>query len=194
MRLFISGMLAALMIEAGLAAITWAFVLPRLDWSAQQKPGVIEEKLANNIVARWVKRNGDSTTSPFASTPTPANLMMALKEYEEHCAACHGADGSGRDRFEADFYPAVPNLIGTTTKLSDAQLYFIITNGIRNTAMPGFGKNHSADDIWRTILWMRHLAKLPTEERVAIGREMQREREQHISSPKRGVGASKQTE
>ena len=187
---FIGGILATLISEALIAAIIWAFVPPRLDWSAgRQKPDGLEEKLANKIVARWVARNADPTTNPLALTT--ANLMMALKEYEEHCVACHGVDGSGRDRFEADFYPPVPNIARGAQKLSDSELYFIITNGIRNTAMPAFGRNHSPDDIWRTILWVRRLAKLTRGERLAIEREMEIEREQHRTT-KRGVSAGEE--
>jgi len=187
MRHFIGGMIATLITEALIAGIIWALVLPRLNWGAGQKPSAIERNLANNIFGRWVRRNAGATTTPFSSEPTLRDLMLALHEYEEHCAACHGADGSGRDRFEADFYPPVPNLISAAQKLSDTQLYFVITNGIRNTAMPAFGKNHSPDEIWRTVLWVRHLAKLPIEERLAIGRQMRRERELHETS---GRGAA----
>lgn len=67
-----------------------------------------------------------------------------------------------------------------------SELYFIVANGIRNTAMPAFGKNHSPGDIWRTVLWVRHLAKLTPRERLDIAREMQREREQHEDVQERG--------
>jgi mono/diheme cytochrome c family protein len=168
-----------LITEVVVAAIIWAFVLPRLDWGARQKPGEIEQQLATKVLARWVRHNADSTINPISPPP---NLMMALKEYEDHCAACHGADGSGVNRFEADFYPPVPNLIRGTQKLSDSELYFIVANGIRNTAMPAFGKYHSPSDIWRTVLWVRHLARLSVAERLAIARAMQHEREQHRKS------------
>ena len=52
--------------------------------------------------------NADSKANPFL--PTPENLKAAQTEYEEHCVACHGLDGSGRDRFEADFYPLLARL------------------------------------------------------------------------------------
>jgi mono/diheme cytochrome c family protein len=34
------------------------------------------------------------------------------EDYNEHCAGCHGIDGSGKNRLEADFYPPVPSLAG----------------------------------------------------------------------------------
>jgi hypothetical protein len=79
--------------------------------------------------------------------------------------------GSGRGQFEADFLPQIPRLTADVQSLADGQLYFVITTGIRNTAMPSFGAHHNAEEIWRTILWVRHLAHLKPEERTEIGRE-----------------------
>jgi mono/diheme cytochrome c family protein len=177
MRLFVGGVLATLITEVVLVTLMWAVILPRLDWRASKTPGAIERHLVNRVLARWVSLNAGSRTNPVS--PTPANLMMALHEYEEHCTACHGADGSGRDQFEADFYPPVPDFIQATPKLSDAELYFIIANGIRGTAMPAFGKNHSPGGIWRTVLWVRHLARLTPQERSAIERVIERQSERH---------------
>ena len=36
------------------------------------------------------------------------------------------------------------------------------------TAMPGFGTRHSADELWKMILWVRHLPNLTPQERAAI--------------------------
>jgi mono/diheme cytochrome c family protein len=154
-----------IVIGAGLAvAIIWIAVLPRLDWSASKPPGAVEQALAGGVLGRWVRRNTDSRTNPLS--PTQENLKAARTEYEEHCAACHGLDGSGRNRFEADFYPPVAKLTAGVQRLSDSELYFIVANLIRNTTMPAFANTHSHDDVWRDVLWLRHLANLtPTKKR-----------------------------
>ena len=92
--------------------------------------------------------------------PTPENLKAGQSDFEEHCAGCHGLEGDGENRFEADFNPPIPKLTGGAQKWSDGELYFIIANGIAMTAMPGFGKNHDPKEIWGIVLWMRHLAQL----------------------------------
>ncbi len=108
--------------------------------------------------------------------------MAARTEYEAHCAICHGLDGSGRNQLEADFAPPVAKLTGGVQQLSDAEMYFIIAKGIRNTAMPSFGKNHSPDDMWRAVLWVRHLAHLTPPERAAIETQMKAKISQHEST------------
>jgi mono/diheme cytochrome c family protein len=137
---------------------------------AAQQPGSIERALAPRIIARWIAHGAPAAANPIP--PTPENLEFGRDEYNEHCAACHGLDGSGRNRFEGDFLAQIPRLTGDVQELSDAELYFVIFNGIRNTAMPGFGARHNTEEIWRTILWVRHLAQLKPEERKEIAHEI----------------------
>ena len=70
-------------------------------------------------------------------------------------------------------------LTGGVQKLSDSELYFIVANGIRNTAMPAFAKAHSHDDMWRAVLWVRHLANLTAEEKAAIESRMKQNTSKH---------------
>jgi hypothetical protein len=58
----------------------------------------------------------------------------------------------------------------TVQDLSDGELYFVVSNGIRNSNAP-LRARHNAKEIWRTILWVRHSAQLKAEERKEMGRE-----------------------
>jgi len=187
MRNFIAGIFAALIAAAGLGAIVWIVVLPRIDWGASNPPGAVEQALARNVLGRWIHRNARTGTNPLA--PKAENLKAARTEYKEHCAACHGLDGSGRNRFQADFYPPVAKLTGGVQKLSDSEIYFIVAQGIRNTAMPAFGKAHSPDDMWRAVLWVRHLANLTPGENAEIEQEVQHATMKHGSNRGHGMGA-----
>lgn len=177
MRNFIAGVFAALVAAAMLGALSWILLLPRLDWGATKPPGAVENALASDVLQRWIDHNAGFEANPFS--PTPANLKAAKMGYEAHCAACHNLDGSGRNRFEADFYPPVPKLTAGVQKLSDSEIYFIIAKGIRNTAMPAFEKSHSPDDMWRAVLWLRHLAHLTPKEQQVIENRMHQSAHQH---------------
>jgi mono/diheme cytochrome c family protein len=170
--IFIVGALAVM---ALLVAIF--LLLPRLNWSAIRKPGQIEKKLAGYATSNWIRRNADTHPNPLP--PTPENLKAGQSDYEEHCAGCHGLEGDGENRFEADFNPPVPKLTGGTKKWSDGELYFIIANGISMTGMPGFGKNHDPKEIWGMVLWMRHLAQLSPPEKEAIKSRAHMTTDQH---------------
>ncbi len=154
-----------------------ALILPAMNWSATRKPGEVERSLASYVTSAWIRRNANEQSNPFR--PTPENLKAGQNDFDEHCSGCHGLTGSGENRFEADFYPPVPKLTGDTQKWSDGELYFIVANGIRMTAMPGFGKKHDAKEIWGMILWFRHLAQLSPHEKAALQSSISMTTEQH---------------
>jgi mono/diheme cytochrome c family protein len=153
------------------------FALPAMNWSAIRKPAKIERGLTGYFTSNWIRRNADTHPNPLA--PTPENLKAGQSDFEEHCAGCHGLEGDGENRFEADFYPPIPKLTGGTQKWSDGELYFIIANGIAMTGMPGFRKNHEPKEIWRIVLWVRHLAQLSPPEKESLQSRVRATTEQH---------------
>jgi mono/diheme cytochrome c family protein len=167
--------LTALAVIAG--SILVVLVLPAMNWSATRTPGQLEGRLASYVTSRWIRRNADERRNPFP--PTPENLKAGQDDFDEHCSGCHGLTGNGENRLEADFYPPVVKLTGDTQKWSDAELYFIVANGICMTGMPGFGKKHAPKEIWGLILWVRHLAQLNPQEKAAIESSMRMTTEQH---------------
>jgi mono/diheme cytochrome c family protein len=186
MRNFIAGIFAAIIGAAGLGAIVWIVVLPRIDWGASNSPGAVERALARNALGRWIHRNARTGTNPVATTAE--NLKAARTAYEAHCAACHALDGSGHNRFEAEFSPPVAKQTGGLQKLSDSEIYFIVAHGIRNTAMPAFGRAHSPDDMWRAVLWVRHLGNLTPSEKAEIEQQVQHATMKHGMTMEHGMG------
>ena len=85
-----------------------------------------------------------AATPALAQPGTPAEQGKAL--YDQHCTACHGANGGAGDRA-----PAIVMADATTMRgeRSDAQLLAIIKNGIAGTAMPAWGSRLSEDEIAR---------------------------------------------
>jgi putative heme-binding domain-containing protein len=84
-------------------------------------------------------------TPALAQSPgTPAEQGKAL--YDQHCTACHGANGGAGDRA-----PAIVMADATTMRgeRSDAQLMAVIRNGIPGTAMPAWSPRLSDDEIGR---------------------------------------------
>jgi mono/diheme cytochrome c family protein len=149
-----------------LGAFVLVVVLPRLDWSATPKPPAVEKRLASLVLKRWVRRSAPEKNNPMAATAE--NLKIGHQEFGEHCAVCHAADGSAHNLLGADFYPPIARLERGAPRSSDGELYFIIANGIRYTAMPGFGAHHDPGDIWRMILWIRHLPHLSATEKAEL--------------------------
>jgi mono/diheme cytochrome c family protein len=188
MRRSLLAIISALVGVMLIALATFYVVAPRIDWGAEQQPGAVENAVASRILARWIARGAPAVTNPISATTD--NLSSGRDEYNEHCAICHGLDGSGRDQLQADFLPRVPGLTGDVQDLSDGELYFVISHGIRNTAMPSFAARHSRDEIWKTILWVRHFAHLTPEERKRIAQQTSDREQGHEKIMRQGPNSA----
>ena len=131
------------------------------NWAANQPPGPIE-----GLLARWLRslarQPQADAKNPFQ--PTPANLEEARQDYEKQCVFCHGTDGKGQTPDGIQFYPPVPSLVEKNAELADGQIHFIVTHGIRYTAMPAFEKVLTSEEIWKVVLWVRRLSQEPPPE------------------------------
>ena len=154
---------------AVLGAIALLIVAPRMNWSAAARPGAVEKSVAGLVLKQWVRGNAPVDHNPFP--PTAENLAVGRREYGEHCAVCHGAAGDAQNRFGADFYPPVVRLERGSPGWSDGALFFVISQGIRYTGMPGFGARHKPETIWKIILWIRHLPHLTAQEKADLQNE-----------------------
>ncbi len=103
------------------------------------------------------------TPSPFS----PDLLQEGLAHFADHCAVCHANDGSGKTPIGKNVYPKAPDLrLSDTQSMSDGELFWVIHNGIRFTAMPAWGEGDPAQDkdSWKLIHFIRHLPQLTPEE------------------------------
>ena len=100
--------------------------------------------------------------------PFSANESLfkeAREHFADHCASCHGNDGSGHTALGMGLSPQAPDmrLLATQSK-SDGELYSIIHNGIRFSGMPAWGAEGKDDDSWKLVLFIRHLPQLTADE------------------------------
>ena len=183
--------LLAYIIFALMALVTFALstiflLMPRMNWSATVKPSTLENRIASTVRKRWIAIHRPDQRNPLALTPD--NLLSGREDYAEHCSVCHGIDGSGKNRLEAEFYPRVPRLTGDIQHLSDAEIYFVIANGVALSAMPAFGERHRPEEIWKLVMWVRHLAALTPDERKNIEREASDQERRHEQMMRRVPG------
>ena len=137
----------------------------RENWAANETPGVLETFLAK-LVLRQARSQQANLPNPFP--PTEQNLQEGREHYEKQCAFCHGLDGEGQDQSGLQFYPPVPSLVDIEGEMTDAQIHFLITRGIRYTAMPSFAKVFSPEETWKIVLWAKHLSRLTSQKKPVI--------------------------
>jgi len=91
--------------------------------------------------------------------PTVENIADGKEAFSHYCVACHGMDGQNTGVPFADrLSPPVPSLASESVQsYTDGQLKWVIDNGIAPSGMPGSKGMLSDDEIWGTVLYIRHL-------------------------------------
>ena len=161
-------LLIALMAVA--LAIVAAASLLHNGLSSRATPTFLEAMLARNARHMAIPAGARKQQNPIPASPD--NLRDARLHFADHCAICHGNEGTGDTPIGKGLYPKPPDLRAEETqKLSDGELFWIIENGVRFTGMPAFGGSHgSEEDSWKLVRFIRHLPQLSADERM----EMQR--------------------
>ena len=117
-------------------------------------------------IARAVRHLATPLSMRHARNPvslTSDVLAEARAHWADHCATCHGNDGKGDTEIGRGLYPKAPDMSDGSPDLSDGELFYIITNGVRLTGMPGWGDPHDArgnEQTWHLVQFIRHLPKL----------------------------------
>ena len=151
-----------LVLALGAAALLYREAI-RHGFSAREKPWAIEEFVARGLRRLATGTQARELINPIA--PSPEILAEARDHFADHCAFCHANDGSGDTEIGRGMYPPSPDLRGAQTQqLSDGELFQIIRNGIRFTGMPGWGGEDTDEEIWKLVLFVRHLPDLSAEE------------------------------
>lgn len=135
----------------------------RHGFSAQEKPSRLEEFLARH--ARKIATPADARRLRNPYPVTPESLAAARAHWVDHCATCHALDGSGNTLLGRNLYPPAPDMRSAVVQdLADGELYYIITNGVRFTGMPAWGGEHSSEETWQLVSFIRRLPTLSPEE------------------------------
>src|SRR3954464_9582535 len=133
--------------------------------SARAEPASAEVTLAR--LARRVAVPSTARALANPVKPSPEVLSEAMAHYADHCATCHANDGSGNTEMGRGLYPRAPDMrLAATQSLSDAELFYIIENGVKLTGMPGWstGTKDGETSSWHLVHFIPHLPKLGSEE------------------------------
>jgi len=160
---------AAVIVVLLLAAGLWLSALASHCCSARPAPSYMETTIARLVRSWSIPSGARQSKNPF--TTSPALLQEASRHFADHCAPCHGNDGSGDTEMGRNLYPRAPDMrLAPTQQLSDGELYSIIHNGVRWTGMPAWGEPGDDPDSWKLVLFIRHLPNLSNDELKDMGR------------------------
>ncbi len=137
--------------------------------SARPAPGPLETSGARAARHWLVPAGARGRVSP--ETGTPATLEEGMAHWADHCASCHGNDGSGQTPMGQGLYPRAPDMrLPATQSLSDGELFYFIEQGIKLTGMPAWGTGTPEGEAasWHLVQFIRRLPSLTGDEITAM--------------------------
>lgn len=126
----------------------------------------------NKVSDKSVEKHASAKSNPFGHDPAASRAGMS--HYKENCLSCHGARDVKASEFAKGLNPGPPMLdMKDVQEMTDGQLFWVVSNGIRSTGMPAFSPTHTEEEIWQIVSFVRQLPKLTPEEiaQLKAGRE-----------------------
>jgi hypothetical protein len=107
-----------------------------------------------------IDRHATEAPPPKSLDDTAVVRAGAHAFAERGCTNCHGAPGVKWAKFSEGMQPSPPDLKDVVDESKPQQLFWVIKNGIKMTAMPSFGAIGVPDqEIWSLVAFLK---KLPT--------------------------------
>lgn len=164
MRPAIKGALVTLAILALAGLLGTVIFVKATGLSARGTPGAIETAVAGRLRALAVPSEYSRLTNPVLMNEE--SVANGMAHFADHCAQCHGNDGTGAEMGK-DMFPPTPDLKASSTQsLGDGTLFYVIEHGVRFTGMPAFGTGtfEGEESSWHLVNFIRHLPKLTPEQ------------------------------
>lgn len=148
-----------------LAAAGSIAMIARRGLSARDTPTAAEAWTARTMRHLAVPSAARRVPNPVPLTAD--TLAEARGHFADHCASCHGNDGKGTTTLGRNLYPKAPDMTGPETQhLTDGEIFYTITNGVRLTGMPAWGEETAEDSAqtWKLVHLIRHLHEITPEQ------------------------------
>jgi len=88
-----------------------------------------------------------------------SKVAGAAGHFSEHCATCHGGPGIKPSVWAEGMYPTPPNLKEAASRYTPGELFWILKNGIKMSAMPSMASDGD-EMLWSTVAFLEKLPSL----------------------------------
>jgi cytochrome c553 len=112
-----------------------------------------------------VRRGGTSVRMPETLDLTdPGLIRLGAGHYANTCASCHGAPGMGQSPLALMMRPSPQHLPTVVGQFTDRELFWILREGVRFSAMPAWPAESNFDEIWAVVAFLRQLPDMTAAE------------------------------
>src|SRR5580692_3607243 len=147
-----------------------------LGCKAGKQPSQAETSLANAAKDVVIPLEAGKMKNPLPETDEV--VSQGQEVFLGSCAQCHGADARGDTNVGRNMNPPAMDLTSSHVQhWSDAELFWIIQNGVRLTGMPAWKSSISDNDTWKLARFIHNLPRagaasasttLPSQEQAVV--------------------------
>lgn len=170
------GLIAVLLVLAAAAAAVYAWLGYYNVAASEPHAGFVRASL-QTIRDNSIERHARAYPGAGPPLDEPEMIRTGASHYaREGCAGCHGGPGAPQGEIAKHMLPQPPDLTRTAARWTDAELFWIMQNGIKLTGMPAFGPTHDEDELWAMVAFVRKLPTMTPEEYEQLTGEADRPR------------------
>jgi mono/diheme cytochrome c family protein len=127
--------------------------------AADKQPSQEETSLANAAKDVAIPLEAGKRKNPLPETDEI--VSQGQEVFLGSCAQCHGPEARGDTNIGRNMTPPAMDLTSAHVQhWSDAELFWIIQNGVRLTGMPSWKSSISENDTWKLARFIHHLPSL----------------------------------
>lgn len=127
--------------------------------SAHKQPTRVETVLANVAKDVVIPIEAENLKNPLPDDP--GVIQQGQQVFTQNCALCHGVDGHAATELGRAMYPPAMDMTSPHVQhWTDAELFWIIQNGVRLTGMPSWKSILSEKDTWALCTFIHNLTKV----------------------------------
>jgi mono/diheme cytochrome c family protein len=184
MRIFVSFLLAIVVFIAGVTAFVFSGIY---NVSAMVPHWPITIEILEEARDQSISYHSKGIVAPLLNVSKMEEA--GFNHFQYTCRLCHNAPGIAQNEFAQGLYPTPPDLASSDLHLemNDAEIFWIIKNGLKMTGMPSFGVTHSDQEIWDIVAFVDRLPTLQPDQYKTMLKEAGQHDGQH-NEP--GEGAS----
>lgn len=130
--------------------------------AATEQHGAIVYSLIEETVQHSIAAHAEAIEAPTLGTRR--QILTGAAAYEAMCAGCHAAPGMEQGLPGKAMYPQPPRLDESAEDMTAAQLFWVITHGIKFSGMPAWGPSHSEEEIWSLVALIREFPEMSAAE------------------------------
>jgi cytochrome c553 len=141
----LAGILGGLVLMSGMVSV-----------SARPPHSGLTTTLLHTAFTRSVAHNAADLVVPD-DLDAPGRVALGARTYAAVCSNCHGTPGLGQNPIALSMRPSPQYLPAVVGQFSDAELAWIVDNGVRFSAMPAWPAEGRLEETWSVVAFLKQL-------------------------------------